>query len=60
MINLEEEKKKKVEKKYTAGNIATETAPTVIKGDKPLTIEEALVEILNKLEKIEKKIDTAL
>ena len=51
-----EGKENKKEEKYSIADVATATEPRITEGEKIYTLEEALVLILNKLDKLEKKI----
>jgi len=52
----QEEIKKEVKLKYSWGEVITGTAPAIMVDGKPMTEQEALIEILNKLDKIEKSV----
>ena len=51
-----QETKKEVKSKYLLGSVVTGTAPTIICDDKAMTLEEALVELLNKVDKLERNL----
>lgn len=58
---MTEEEKPKVEKKeaklkYSVGEVITQTTPAVLYEENAMTLEETLVMILNKLDKIEKSV----
>ena len=57
-IDLEpkQEVKKEVRPTYTIGNVVTATEPSILIGEQPITMIEAMTLILNKLERIEKAI----
>ena len=50
------EVKKEVRPTYTIGNVVTATEPSILVGEQPVSLIEAIALILNKLEKIEKAI----
>jgi len=53
----EQPEKPKVEDKWVVGEVTTQTEPVIInrkRPDKPLTLYQAVVVILNKLQKLEK------
>ncbi|UCD20925.1 MAG: hypothetical protein JSW08_00035 [archaeon] len=53
---MTEEEKKKVKEKYSLGKVITGTAPAILKDGKAITEQEVLIELLNKLDKIEKAV----
>jgi len=52
----EENKEVKEKEKYSVEDVATATEPRIYDGEKTHTLEEGIVIILNKLDKMEKKI----
>lgn len=50
----QKETKKEIKLRYSLGSIVTGTAPAIICDEKAMSMEEVLVEILNKLDKLEK------
>ena len=51
-----EAEKKEVKAKFGMGEVITGTAPAILQDGKPITEQEALILILNKLDKIEKSV----
>jgi len=52
----EKETPKEEKEKYTVADVATASEPRIHDGEKFYTLEEALVLVLNKLDKMQKKI----
>jgi hypothetical protein len=52
----EKEEKKEVKEKYSIGEVVTGTAPAIIVEGNAISEQEAIVLILNKLERIEKSV----
>jgi len=56
IIEEEEVEEKKEDEKYSLGEVITGTAPAIIKDGEAITEQVAIVEILNKLERLEKSV----
>lgn len=56
MAEEKQEVKKETKAKYIIGEVVTGTAPSIIVDGQAITEQEALVLILNKLDKIEKSV----
>lgn len=53
---MAEDKKKEVKERYSLGSVVTGTSPAILLDEKPLTLEEALVELLNAVDKLNKNL----
>ena len=50
------EDKKEIKQKYSLGSVVTGTAPAIMVDGEPITLEEAIVELLNNQNKILKAV----
>lgn len=50
------EEKKESKQRYLLGSVVTGTTPAIMNDGEPMTLEEALAEILNKLDKLSKSL----